>query len=119
MLESYARYEAIRDSKHYKDATVAKFTGIARATISDWKKGTYEPKIDKITKIAEFLECKVSDILDADYIPKIPAPDISAECIELVSLYGKLNAQEQKILLDMARNMVERADIISKYAGTN
>jgi transcriptional regulator with XRE-family HTH domain len=33
---------------------VAKATGITNSTFSEWKKGTYTPKVDKLQKIADY-----------------------------------------------------------------
>ncbi len=51
----YENYAKIRDAKGLKDADVAKATGISPGTISDWKKGRYQLKYDKLLRIAEFL----------------------------------------------------------------
>ena len=52
MYETYAK---IRDSKGLKDSDVAKGTGIRSSVFSDWKKGRYKLKYDKLQRIAEFL----------------------------------------------------------------
>ena len=45
----YERYCELRDSKGYKDADIAKGTGITRSTFTDWKNGRSIPT----TKIAK------------------------------------------------------------------
>lgn len=51
----YENYAKIRDSKGLKDSDVAKGTGIRSSVFSDWKKGRYKLKYDKLLRIAEFL----------------------------------------------------------------
>lgn len=51
----YENYCWLRDKKGYKDADVAKATGITKSTFSDWKSGRSNPKNDKLQKIAVFL----------------------------------------------------------------
>lgn len=51
----YENYAKIRDSKGLKDSDVAKGTGIRSSVFSDWKKGRYKLKYDKLQRIAEFL----------------------------------------------------------------
>ncbi len=51
----YENYAMIRDSKGLKDSDVAKATGISAGTLSDWKRGRYKLKYDKLQKIASFL----------------------------------------------------------------
>lgn len=51
----YENYAKIRDSKGLKDSDVARGTGIRSSVFSDWKKGRYKLKYDKLQRIAEFL----------------------------------------------------------------
>ncbi len=60
MYEDYAR---IRDSKGYSDYAVSKGTGISAGTLSDWKRGRYNLKADKLVKIAEFLDVSVDSLM--------------------------------------------------------
>lgn len=50
----YEIYCKLRDAKGYKDADVARGTGITKSTFSDWKNGRSSPKQDKLQKIADF-----------------------------------------------------------------
>ena len=50
----YQKYEKLRHERGITDYEVSKKTDISTATLSEWKKGTYQPKIDKIKKLAEF-----------------------------------------------------------------
>lgn len=45
---------------------VAKATGIATATFSDWKRGRSTPKQDKLQKIANYFEVPLSYLLEGD-----------------------------------------------------
>lgn len=65
-MTAYERYCRIRDSKGFKDADVAKATGIYKSTFSDWKYGRSVPKIDKLQKIADFLGVSVSLLMNDD-----------------------------------------------------
>lgn len=49
----YEIYCKIRDLKGFKDADVAKATGITKSTFSDWKSGRSKPKPEKLQKIAD------------------------------------------------------------------
>ena len=56
----YERYEKIRNLRGYTDYRVTKMAEIkGTATISNWKNGKYQPKDDKMKKIAEALEVPV------------------------------------------------------------
>lgn len=52
----YERYAKIRDLKGFTDYKVANITEIGTPTISNWKKGKYTPKEDKLRKIAACLD---------------------------------------------------------------
>ena len=56
MYASYSTYEQIRKDRGLRDSDVCKRTGISSATMSDWKKGRYTPKADKLQAIANVLE---------------------------------------------------------------
>lgn len=54
-IEAYERYAKARDEAGFTDYKVCKACGFGTAVTTNWKKGTYKPKWDKICKIAEVL----------------------------------------------------------------
>ena len=58
---------------------VAKATGIATATLSDWKRGRSTPKQDKLQKIANYFEVPLSYLLEGN--PPEKDCDIAAVCL--------------------------------------
>ena len=58
----YERFLSILNKKGLSHYKVSKATGISQATLSSWKNGTYVPKIDKLKRIAEFLEIDVGEL---------------------------------------------------------
>lgn len=60
---SYEKYAAIRDQRGYTDAIVAGKTGIAPATLSQWKNDKSKPKADKLLKIADLLGVSVEVLI--------------------------------------------------------
>ena len=70
MDDIYERYRYIRDSHNAKDSDVAKNTGITKSTFSEWKRGRYTPKQDKLQKIADgTYEDRFVEFSDTDDIP--------------------------------------------------
>ena len=61
-LAAYARFLNELQKKNITPYKVSKDTGIATATLSDWKKGISMPKKDKIDTISDYLG------VDCDYI---------------------------------------------------
>jgi len=55
----YTKYVELRDAKGVNDALVARETGIAPSTFSDWKSGRSKPKIEKLLRLAEFFDTSV------------------------------------------------------------
>lgn len=67
----YSVYEKLRNERGMTDYQVCQETGIATATLSNWKAGRYTPKVDKLLKIAKLFNVTVTDLLgDADAVPK-------------------------------------------------
>lgn len=50
----YEQFEKLLAAKGVRPADVAKATGIQTATLTQWKKGAYTPKSDKLQKIADY-----------------------------------------------------------------
>lgn len=62
-MTSFEKYAALRDERKVNDFEVSKNTGIGQPVFSDWKKGRYEPKIDKRLKIAEYFGVPVEELI--------------------------------------------------------
>lgn len=50
----FEKYEKLRAKKGVTDYQVCKETGIAPSSMSDWRSGRYELKIDKLKKLADY-----------------------------------------------------------------
>lgn len=59
----YKKYAELRDKAGVTDYEVSKNTGVATSTLSEWKKGTYTPKIDKIMKIAKYFGVSLEELI--------------------------------------------------------
>lgn len=66
MNNMYIKFEQIMNEKGYKKSAVAKGAGIPYSTLTDWQAGRYTPKIDKLQRIADFLEVPVSVFLESE-----------------------------------------------------
>lgn len=63
-MPSYKKYAAVRDKKGITDYQVSKDTGIATATLSDWKNGISKPKTDKLKILAEYFGVGIEELLE-------------------------------------------------------
>lgn len=59
----YRKYAELRDSRNMTDYKVAHDTGIAASTLSDWKRGVYTPKVDKLMLIAKYFDVPIEYFL--------------------------------------------------------
>ncbi len=57
---SYSNYEKLLELKKSTSYKVAKATGIAHSTLSDWKNGRSVPKADKLKLIADYFGVEMS-----------------------------------------------------------
>ena len=64
MAKGYEAYEKAIKKKGLTSFRIAKDTGVSQTTLYDWKKGRCTPKIDKLMKIAEYLEIDVAQLLE-------------------------------------------------------
>lgn len=60
----YSKYASLRDKKGVNDAQVSRDTGIATATLSEWKKGSYQPKVDKLIILAKYFGVPIETLLE-------------------------------------------------------
>lgn len=62
----YENFKRLCEQENVTPAEVSRHTGIATSTLTNWKKGTYTPKIDKLKKIADFFGVPVETIQGID-----------------------------------------------------
>lgn len=82
-----------------KPIELAKKTGIGKSSISDWLKGKYEAKHDKILLIAAALDINESYLLGLD-------DTIIQEEAQLVDIYQQLNKRRQGKVYAFAREQL-------------
>ena len=119
MYDDYAR---IRDAKGLKDADVCRATKISAGTMSDWKKGRYDLKAEKLVRIAEFLEVSVDQLLGVRTSGQPAEYYINTETAE--EAQRLLDDPDYKILFDAARDsrpedLRMAADLLIRLKRTN
>lgn len=98
----YDNYRMYRDFKNLTDYKVAKATGINRSTFSDWKSGRSVPKLDKLKKIADFLDVPIEYITGEEKV--IASPDVlTASEREILRLFRTLSTEGQADVIDYTR----------------
>ena len=91
----YSVFQSLCEQNGVKPAEVARETGIAKATLSEWKNGTYTPKIDKLQKIADFFGVTIDYLLTG----KEPEGDhYTVQEKRLLAYYRALTDGNKKII---------------------
>lgn len=62
----YSRYSVLRDKKGVSDYEVSKQTGISTSTLTNWKYGRYNPKVDKLKILADYFGVSIEYFLDEE-----------------------------------------------------
>lgn len=62
----YSVYAKLRDSNGLSDYKVAQDLGISRAMFTEWKKGKYSPKTDKLQKLADYFGVTVEYLMTGE-----------------------------------------------------
>ncbi|HCL03812.1 MAG TPA: XRE family transcriptional regulator [Lachnoclostridium phytofermentans] len=62
----FKKYQELLKDRGLTSYKVSKETGIAYATLSDWKNGKSKPKIDKIRTLSLYFNVPVSYFIEAD-----------------------------------------------------
>lgn len=60
----YHKYETLCNERGVTSYRVAKDTGIAQSTLSDWKSGISNPKLDKLKILAEYFGVSIEYFLE-------------------------------------------------------
>lgn len=108
MTTTYDNYAEIRSRIGLRDADVSKATGISTATLSEWKKGRYQPKLDKLEKIAKFLNVNIEAITQGT------TPEQLAGAI--------VHSKEMKLLIEAAKGSASKdlllaAELLNRIKG--
>lgn len=102
----YKKFEHLLTEKHVSAYKVSKATGISQATLSQWKKGDYTPKADKLQKIADYFETPLSYF----YENQEPSDD---EKRKLILAFMALNEDGKQKLMEYAEDLSS----MEKYHG--
>ena len=62
----YQKYERLRNQKGVNNSMVCRSIGIRTSVISDWKMGRYQPKVDKLQKLADYFGVDLEYFLEKE-----------------------------------------------------
>lgn len=85
---------------------LARKVGISTSNVTSWKNGA-SPKLDMVERLADALQVPVSALCESQPEPTSPAPSFSAEEMELVEVYRKLDNSGQRRLFGKAYELLD------------
>ncbi len=108
----YERYCKLKKEKKMSDADIHRATGIAKSTLSDWKKGEYTPKQDKLILIAECLGVSVDYLMTGEEskfskeraLLEVQITDDEA-LMQRLNKYMELSQEKKDLILNMIDNL--------------
>lgn len=100
----YEKFELLLRTKKIKVSDVSKATGISTSTFTDWKKGRYTPKADKLKAIANFFGVSIDYFIDEN---SSSASFILSQIEQsLILLFRQLNNEGQEKALSYMDDLV-------------
>lgn len=60
----YKNFEKLLSDRNLTAYKVSKDTGVSTATLTNWKKGNYKPKIDKLKILADYFGVTVDYFIE-------------------------------------------------------
>ena len=94
------------ERRNISPAELAKSLDISEATISNYRKGKYEPKQKRLDQISQILDVDIPWLLGAN-IPFATRTNNTASIIQhpLIEIFNELNADGQNKLMDYAQDL--------------
>lgn len=62
----YQKYVELKNALNVTDYAVSKATGISTATLTNWKYGRYNPKVDKLKILADYFGVSIEYFLSEE-----------------------------------------------------
>lgn len=112
----YEIFEQLLQARNVTAYQVAKATGIAQSTLSDWKNGRSIPKMNKMQKIADYFGISVDYLLGNEEKEK-PAAQTGGELgfddftYALHNETKKLTEENKQKLLEMAKFFQQQQEL--------
>lgn len=97
----YEKLQKLMEDRHIKPAELSRATGIAASSLSDWKSGRSNPKLDKLQILADYFGVPVSYFTDEEPTTNTENKKTPKELKRLleseeITLNGRLFSPEDK-----------------------
>lgn len=112
--EQFLRCERLMKERGINAVQLSRETGVSTATISAWRNDIYTPKLDKLTKIADYLGVTVDYLMGRTDNPHVSTLDTKIrETIQkhfvqtkIQTVYDELSEENQNALLKFAEYLL-------------
>ena len=113
--EIYERFEKLKERKDVSSYAVSKGTGITTTTLTNWKKGKYTPKQDKLQLIADYFGVTL-DYLVSGEEKEITVPEQTDLWIAIRKDKKLLEALEKYMSLSdkKKKHVIDTIDVLSE-----
>ena len=95
---------------------IADAIGVSYFTLTDWVKGKFYPRMDKVERLANYFNINISDLVEERGKEKKPVESAElhvriltdTELMEMIEEYFLLSEENQKIVRDLVRNLQKK-----------
>ena len=110
----YEKFAELIEKRGVTTYQVSKATGIPTATFSAWKQGKYNPKPDKIQKIAAFLNVDTSYFYGDGSKENAPTSAYNADLMELMHEARKARTSDLRAVLEHLKRLNQYAEMLDQ-----
>lgn len=107
-ISVYAIFEELLKKHNTTAYQVSKATGISSASMTDWKKGRYTLKTDKLKKIADYFGVTVDYLLgneEQEKTPPVPMTEKEESIQRALAAMEGLSAEQIDMITNLAMQM--------------
>jgi transcriptional regulator with XRE-family HTH domain len=106
-LSVYSIFEELLKANNTTAYQVSKATGISSASMTDWKKGRYTLKADKLKKIADYFGVTVDYLLgneEKEKTPPVPMTEKEELISRLTDALSTFSVEQLRVMVYMVEN---------------
>lgn len=112
-MENFAtRFKKALEIRNLTAAEFSRISGTSEGTVSQYKKGLYEPKQRRLEQYSKILNVSIPWLMGADVPMEMSVPrseTVSDKDKELLKLFSRLDdSQKQEILVEIALKLSEK-----------
>ena len=104
------RLKELREVRKLSQAKLADALGVRQSTVAMWENGKNKPEFDTLTRIADFFNVSVDDLVGKIETKKAPVEsdkgDLPAMEREFIELFELLPAEKRKTIVAVMKSLL-------------